>query len=105
LAEKRVDINIHAAADEGRKSRASTEEVRENEQNVRNRRWEVTYSGHIQRYVMVLVLVLVEREFGWEESRLLRSVFVILPSRLEMPPFLHYVPSPLISCPKNEPEN
>jgi hypothetical protein len=87
LAEKRVDINIHAATDERGKSRASTEEVRENEQNVRNRGWEVTYSGHIQRYVMVLVLVLVEREFGWEESRLLRfrNSPPVLPSRLEMP--------------------
>lgn len=51
LAEKRVDINIHA----GESSRSGTEErereVRENEQNVRNRGWEVTYSGHIQRYV------------------------------------------------------
>ena len=59
LAEKRVDINIHSStgSDERGKSRAGTEELKENEQNVRNRGWEVTYSGHIQRYVLVLVLV------------------------------------------------
>ncbi|KAJ2928678.1 hypothetical protein H1R20_g8380, partial [Candolleomyces eurysporus] len=47
LAEKKVDLNIHAT--DGERSRASTEELKENQQNVRNRGCEVTYSGHIQR--------------------------------------------------------
>lgn len=49
LAEKRIDLNISNAS-----KRTPPEELRENEQNVRNRMWEVTYSNQIQQYVSMM---------------------------------------------------
>ena len=48
LAERKVDMSMYSS--EGRKE-PQQGELRENEQNVRNRMWEVTYTGHIQQYV------------------------------------------------------
>ena len=52
LAEKRIDVNPQS--NEGGRSPPSAPDgvkLRENEQNVRNKKWEVTYSSHIQRCV------------------------------------------------------
>jgi len=48
LAERKVDMSMYSS--EGRKE-PQQGELRENEQNVRNRMWEVTYTSHIQQYV------------------------------------------------------
>ncbi|KAF8972269.1 hypothetical protein BDZ97DRAFT_1752852 [Flammula alnicola] len=47
LAEKRVDLSLYSS--EASSSKQPQEDLRENEQNVRNRQWEVTYTQHIQQ--------------------------------------------------------
>ncbi|KAF9475965.1 hypothetical protein BDN70DRAFT_883059 [Pholiota conissans] len=47
LAEKRIDLSFHSP--EASTSKQPQENLRENEQNVRNRQWEITYSRHIQQ--------------------------------------------------------
>ena len=54
LAEKKIDLSLYSLEADTRKR--PPEDLRENEQNVRNRLWEVTYSQHIQQYVYVLDL-------------------------------------------------
>lgn len=54
LAEKKIDLSLYSFEADTRKR--PPEDLRENEQNVRNRLWEVTYSQHIQQYVYVLDL-------------------------------------------------
>ncbi|KAF4615741.1 hypothetical protein D9613_012463 [Agrocybe pediades] len=53
LAQKRIDVNTYSSADpsssSGGQKKGPAEELRENEQNVRNRQWEVTYSQHIKQ--------------------------------------------------------
>ncbi|CAA7269447.1 unnamed protein product [Cyclocybe aegerita] len=44
LAEKRVDLSLHSS----NATQPPPENLRENEQNVRNRKWEITYASHIQ---------------------------------------------------------
>ncbi len=48
LAERKIDLSMYSS--EGRKE-PQQGELRENEQNVRNRMWEVTYTNHIQQCV------------------------------------------------------
>ncbi|KDR68567.1 hypothetical protein GALMADRAFT_146221 [Galerina marginata CBS 339.88] len=47
LAEKRIDLSLYSP--QASSSKTPAENLRENEQNVRNRQWEVTYSQHIQQ--------------------------------------------------------
>ncbi|KAF8150159.1 Mis12-Mtw1 protein family-domain-containing protein [Crassisporium funariophilum] len=47
LAEKRIDMSLYSSGASSSKTRQ--EDLRENEQNVRNRQWEVTYTDHIQK--------------------------------------------------------
>ena len=54
LAEKKIDLSLYSSEADTRKR--PPEDLRENEQNVRNRLWEVTYSQHIQQYVIALDL-------------------------------------------------
>jgi kinetochore protein Mis13/DSN1 len=54
LAEKKIDLSLYSLEADTRKR--PPEDLRENEQNVRNRLWEVTYSQHIQQYVIALDL-------------------------------------------------
>jgi len=49
LAEKRIDLSFYSS-----ESSILSGELRENEQNVRNRLCEVTYSNHIKQYVWFL---------------------------------------------------
>ncbi|TFK27921.1 hypothetical protein FA15DRAFT_665933 [Coprinopsis marcescibilis] len=51
LAEKKVDLfgGVRDGAGKDAANTNGTDQLRENEQNVRNRKWEVTYSSHIQR--------------------------------------------------------
>lgn len=51
LAEKKIDLSLYSSEENIRKR--PPEDLRENEQNVRNRLWEVTYSEHIQQYAHV----------------------------------------------------
>ncbi|KIM40720.1 hypothetical protein M413DRAFT_446110 [Hebeloma cylindrosporum] len=46
LAEKKIDLSLYSEAN----TTKLPEDLRENEQNVRNRLWEVMYSQHIQQY-------------------------------------------------------
>jgi len=48
LAEKRIDLSLYSSASG---SKPPQKDLRENEQNLRNRRWEVTYTNHIQQCV------------------------------------------------------
>jgi kinetochore protein Mis13/DSN1 len=54
LAEKKIDLSLYSLEADTRKR--PPEDLRENEQNVRNRLWEVAYSQHIQQYVIALDL-------------------------------------------------
>jgi len=54
LAEKKIDLSLYSLG--ANTSKQPPEDLRENEQNVRNRLWEVTYSQHIQQCVYVLDL-------------------------------------------------
>ena len=47
LAEKRIDVNTYSSG--ASSSKKSQEDLQENEQNLRNRQWEVTYTQHIQQ--------------------------------------------------------
>ena len=48
LAEKRIDLSLYSP-EAGSSSKTKVEDLIANEQNVRNRHWEVTYSDHIKR--------------------------------------------------------
>ena len=50
LAEKRIDLSLYSP-EAGSSSKTKTEDLLENEQNVRNRHWEVTYSDYIKKSV------------------------------------------------------
>ncbi|TFK36727.1 Mis12-Mtw1 protein family-domain-containing protein [Crucibulum laeve] len=50
LAEKRIDLSLYGPEASGSGSKNVEEEIlKENEQNVRNRKWEVTYTEHIKK--------------------------------------------------------
>lgn len=53
LAERKIDLSLYPPEASGS---AVTEPQKENEQNVTNRGWEVTYGTHIQRCVFQLVI-------------------------------------------------
>lgn len=48
LAEKRIDLSLYSP-DAASSSKTKTEDLLANEQNVRNRHWEITYSDHIKQ--------------------------------------------------------
>lgn len=50
LAEKKIDVNTYSSNPNSQPQG----ELCENEQNVRNRMWEVSYTNDIQRYIQVL---------------------------------------------------
>jgi hypothetical protein len=52
LAERKIDLSMYPPEASGS---GVTEPQKENEQNVTNRGWEVTYGSHIQRCVPYLV--------------------------------------------------
>ena len=45
LAEKKIELNFYSSSS----SSQAQGDLRENEQNVRNRKWEVSYTGEIQK--------------------------------------------------------
>lgn len=56
LAEKKIDLSLYSPEASGSGSKNGTEEtLKENDQNVANRNWEVTYGDHIQRCVLLLL--------------------------------------------------
>ena len=55
LAEKRIDLSLYSPEAGSRKTKTKPEDLLKNEQNVRNRRWEVTYSDHIKESVFSTV--------------------------------------------------
>ena len=48
LAEKRIDLSLYSP-EAASSSKTKVEDLLANEQNVRNRHWEVTYSDHIKQ--------------------------------------------------------
>ena len=55
LAEKRIDLSLYSPEAGSSKTKTKPEDLLKNEQNVRNRRWEVTYSDHIKESVFSTV--------------------------------------------------
>lgn len=50
LTEKRIDLSLYSP-EAGSSSKTKPEDLLQNEQNVRNRQWEITYSDYIKRSV------------------------------------------------------
>jgi kinetochore protein Mis13/DSN1 len=52
LAERKIDLSLYGSEASGSGSGNGMQEaLKENDQNVTNRNWEVTYGDHIQRHV------------------------------------------------------
>lgn len=50
LAQKRIDLSLYSP-EAGSSDKTEPQDLLANEQNVRNRQWEVTYSDHIKQSV------------------------------------------------------